>query len=63
MTVSDMMIVSLGYADDIIVDILTDRIATSSTYKQLYEKPKFGLLIISCFGTTMGVKKCVGKII
>jgi hypothetical protein len=41
MTVSDTMFVQLGYANDIIVNILTDRIATSSTYKQLYAKLKF----------------------
>jgi hypothetical protein len=39
---SDMMIVQLGYANDIIVNILTDKITTSSTYKQLHEKLKFG---------------------
>jgi len=42
MKVSDMMIVQLGYANDVIVNILTDRIATSSIYKQLHEKVKFG---------------------
>jgi len=60
MTVSDMMIVQLGYANDIIVNILTDRISTSITCKQLYEKLKFGYFTFSCFGTKcnhiMGVK-------
>jgi hypothetical protein len=67
MTVSGRMIVQLRYANDVIVNILSCRIATNSTYKQLYEKLKFGYFIFSCFGTSYnqynGRKNCVGKVI
>jgi hypothetical protein len=51
MTVGDVMFVQLGYANDIIVNIPTDRITNSNTYKQIYEKLKFGYFIFSCLGT------------
>jgi len=61
------MIVQLGYANDVIVNILTGRIATSSSYKQLYEKLKFANFIFSCFDATYnqynGRENCVGKVI
>jgi hypothetical protein len=41
MTVSDMMFVQLGYANDIIINNLTGRIATSNTFNRLYAKLKF----------------------
>ena len=40
-TVNDMMIRHLGYSSEIIVNIPTDTIATSTAYKQHYEKLKF----------------------
>jgi len=68
MTVSDRMIVQLGYDNDVIISILTGRIVTSSTYKQFYEKLKFAYCIFSFFfGTTYnqynGRENCVAKVI
>jgi hypothetical protein len=52
MTVSDVMFVRSGYANDAIVNIPTDKITKRSTYEQLYEKLKFGCFIFSYLGTS-----------